>query len=351
MSDFDPYYEWLGIPPKDQPPHHYRLLSLDLYENNRTAIDAAANRLMAYLQELSNGEDAEMAQQILNEVSTARVCLLNQKRKAIYDRDLKATLKKKAAADKSAESPTPPPIPKPKAAQQAEVAEASEEVPDSSIAPQIISDPVRPGQQATVMQRTGRRATRAPAKKNEKKILVAVIGILLLVTVGLYALYQTRPTTQNSANDDTAAEDSGQTSAGKKPPAKQPLKPSEETIIGQAREVAVRAASNPEAKINEQTKGEIPEIVDVLIRPHWETIAKQNVARKTEIYQLAARHAIKLCKQGISLTAFERKYRKQQPGPVKTFEQQYQETCAAYREEHGKPFNAEVAKLLSPQKK
>lgn len=23
---FDPYHKWLGIPPKDQPPNHYRLL-------------------------------------------------------------------------------------------------------------------------------------------------------------------------------------------------------------------------------------------------------------------------------------------------------------------------------------
>ncbi len=27
MADFDPYYQWLAIPPKDQPPNHYRLLA------------------------------------------------------------------------------------------------------------------------------------------------------------------------------------------------------------------------------------------------------------------------------------------------------------------------------------
>ena len=60
MPDFDPYYEWLGIPPKDQPAHHYRLLGVELFEEHRSAIDAAANRLMTYLQELSNGEDAAL---------------------------------------------------------------------------------------------------------------------------------------------------------------------------------------------------------------------------------------------------------------------------------------------------
>jgi hypothetical protein len=30
-ADFDPYHKWLGIPPPQQPPHHYRLLGIDLY--------------------------------------------------------------------------------------------------------------------------------------------------------------------------------------------------------------------------------------------------------------------------------------------------------------------------------
>ena len=30
MSDhFDPYYTWLGIPPEEQPPDHYRLIGPD----------------------------------------------------------------------------------------------------------------------------------------------------------------------------------------------------------------------------------------------------------------------------------------------------------------------------------
>ena len=31
-ENFDPYHKWLGISPKDQPPHHYRLLGIDLFE-------------------------------------------------------------------------------------------------------------------------------------------------------------------------------------------------------------------------------------------------------------------------------------------------------------------------------
>jgi hypothetical protein len=52
---FDPY-QWLGIPPKDQPPNHYRLLGIDLFESDPEVIDAAANRQMAYLQQRATGE-------------------------------------------------------------------------------------------------------------------------------------------------------------------------------------------------------------------------------------------------------------------------------------------------------
>ena len=39
---FDPYHKWLGIPPKDQPPNHYRLLGIELFESDPEVIDMAA---------------------------------------------------------------------------------------------------------------------------------------------------------------------------------------------------------------------------------------------------------------------------------------------------------------------
>lgn len=82
---FDPYHKWLGIPPKEQPPNHYRLLALALFESDPDVIDAAANRQMAYLQQRATGEHAELAQKLLNEVSAARLILLDPKTKAGYD--------------------------------------------------------------------------------------------------------------------------------------------------------------------------------------------------------------------------------------------------------------------------
>ena len=37
-ESFDPYRKWLGIPPKDQPPNHYRLLGIDLFEADAEVI-------------------------------------------------------------------------------------------------------------------------------------------------------------------------------------------------------------------------------------------------------------------------------------------------------------------------
>jgi hypothetical protein len=89
-KDFDPYHKWLGIPPQEQPPNHYRLLALGLFESDPEVIDAAANRQMAYLQQRATGEHAAISQKLLNELSAARLCLLNREKKAAYDAELKA---------------------------------------------------------------------------------------------------------------------------------------------------------------------------------------------------------------------------------------------------------------------
>jgi hypothetical protein len=87
---FDPYYKWLGISPKDQPPNHYRLLSLDLYESDADVISAATDKQMAFIRSYSVGASALLSQKILNEIAAARVCLLNPAKKSEYDRALRA---------------------------------------------------------------------------------------------------------------------------------------------------------------------------------------------------------------------------------------------------------------------
>jgi len=98
MSEpFDPYYTWLGIPPEEQPPHHYRLLGLRPLEDNADVIQHAADRQMAHLRSFQAGKHGPLSQKVLNEVAAARICLLNANRKAAYDAELGKRLAPPAA--------------------------------------------------------------------------------------------------------------------------------------------------------------------------------------------------------------------------------------------------------------
>lgn len=99
----DPYYTWLGIAPEEQPPNHYRLLGIRLFEDNLDVISHAADRQMAHLRTFQTGAHAAESQRLLNEVATARVCLLNAGKKAEYDANLRAKLPAPATP------PAPPP--------------------------------------------------------------------------------------------------------------------------------------------------------------------------------------------------------------------------------------------------
>ncbi len=108
-SDFDPYRTWLGIPPDQQPPNHYRLLGVSLFEDQPTAIEHAADQRMAHLRTLQTGKHAALSQKLLNEVANARVCLLNAEKKTAYDRQLRGTMESRAAGERKVAPPPAPP--------------------------------------------------------------------------------------------------------------------------------------------------------------------------------------------------------------------------------------------------
>ena len=89
---FDPYQTWLRIPPDEQPPNHYRLLAIRLFENKSDVIQSAGKRQMAHLRQFRTGEHAELSQQLLNEVVGAKTCLLNSLSKTSYDAELRRQL-------------------------------------------------------------------------------------------------------------------------------------------------------------------------------------------------------------------------------------------------------------------
>ncbi len=86
---FDPLHKWLGIPASEQPPNHYRLLGIPVFEDDPEVIDAAADKQLAFLHDLTNGPHAEAAEDLSNRVSAARVCLRSQAKKAAYDAKLR----------------------------------------------------------------------------------------------------------------------------------------------------------------------------------------------------------------------------------------------------------------------
>ena len=89
---FDAYFKWLGIPPEEQPPNHYRLLGVPLYVADADVITNAADQRMAHLKGFQTGKHSVLSQEILNEISKARLCLLDASRKAAYDAELRAHL-------------------------------------------------------------------------------------------------------------------------------------------------------------------------------------------------------------------------------------------------------------------
>ncbi|MCE9548426.1 MAG: hypothetical protein K8T25_23370, partial [Planctomycetia bacterium] len=104
---FDPYHEWLGIPPAEQPPHRYRLLGLAIFESDPTLIRDEADRRMQHVRTFQLGKRSQASQTVLNELAAAKVCLLNPASKAHYDAALREWL--------AARLPVPPPNPPPDA--------------------------------------------------------------------------------------------------------------------------------------------------------------------------------------------------------------------------------------------
>lgn len=95
-STFDPYHKWLGIPPQEQPPHHYRLLGIAAFESDVDVIESAAEQRMAHVRARQTGAYGALTQKLLNEISAASTLLLDAQRKRAYDDNLRASLPAKS---------------------------------------------------------------------------------------------------------------------------------------------------------------------------------------------------------------------------------------------------------------
>jgi hypothetical protein len=91
-SQFNPYLEWLGITPSEQPADYYVLLGVKRFESDARAITDAADSRMELLRRFQNGRHWRDSQRLLNEVSAARVCLLDSNQRKRYDQQLRREL-------------------------------------------------------------------------------------------------------------------------------------------------------------------------------------------------------------------------------------------------------------------
>ena len=87
---WDPYHQWLGIPPAEQPADLYRFLGLVKFEKDPRVIQVALERQMARVRAAATPATSEPARRILEELATAGRYLLHPDSKASYDFVLRA---------------------------------------------------------------------------------------------------------------------------------------------------------------------------------------------------------------------------------------------------------------------
>jgi hypothetical protein len=104
-NSFDPLAEWLAIPPAEQPPHHYRLLGLKLFEDDSATIERAADERMAIVRRHQIGPRAAATQQVLNRLAAAKQCLLNSATRGAYDAAIRGQLAARKSAAAKAKQP------------------------------------------------------------------------------------------------------------------------------------------------------------------------------------------------------------------------------------------------------
>jgi hypothetical protein len=249
MADpFDPYLHWLGIRDPERPPNHYRLLGVALFEDDPDVLANAADRQMAHVRTFQTGRHSAESQKLLNELAAAKVCLLNPAKKGPYDAALRA--------GQGRGLPTPPPVPPP-APPSAEPRAAAEPPAPPPIEPgrgSRTSFPTRPWPSETTESaaepegvmlvtpipsppRLPRPVAPSPRSSSSTAMLLALIGVLVLLVLGLIYLLRNVDAlrekltdslgvpTAGAGDEDALARDQGPASKPKaKPQAELPAK-------------------------------------------------------------------------------------------------------------------------------
>lgn len=87
-ATIDPYTQFLGLPPGPRPPSYYELLGLEMFCSHHERINQAVRkqfRIIKPFQDHPERRSRETIQDIMNEIATARVVLVDPERKEDYD--------------------------------------------------------------------------------------------------------------------------------------------------------------------------------------------------------------------------------------------------------------------------
>jgi hypothetical protein len=206
MDEFDPYFQWLGIPPEEQPPTLYRLLGVRDFEPDRTVIAQAAAQRMQSLRQYQDGPRYQRATQLRTELSKAKVELLEPQRRAAYDLFLQqrnaprppssvaarqpATVAAPAMPTPTAQVPVMPAPVLPVPVMTAPVVHIPSDTPIPSETPVMAMEPAPSPARVTPAAQPAQPAS-APRRKPRSRInLIAIAGIIsggpVGIAIGIY---------------------------------------------------------------------------------------------------------------------------------------------------------------------
>ena len=189
-GSFDAYHRWLGIPREEQPPNHYRLLGIPVFEDDPEVVENAADQRMAHLRTFQSGQRSALCAKLLNEVSAAKVCLLNPHKKAAYDGPLREALAPRPQPALPVARPLAPPR-----------RSSPPPMPGDGAKPD--SEPVRPFEATLAVAPAGARSNvladaRRRSATNYAGVVVAV-GLVLILGVVFLARTLSQPVAEDSA--------------------------------------------------------------------------------------------------------------------------------------------------------
>jgi len=212
MAAFDPYHKWLGIPQEDQPANHYRLLGLRDFESDPDVIDLAANKQMVFLHSCSTGEHFELAEQLLNEISAARLCLLGTETKRVYDTKLRSR-----SRDSSGTVITVSSRRRKRPSRQEQNRKAASQVEDEfdDVLDADFEDNTKPSSVRS-LARTRRQRVRRRRAANRLRLIVGGCVVLVLVAIGflLSGGDPSEPASTDTRGDDSIASNDSSATAG-----------------------------------------------------------------------------------------------------------------------------------------